>query len=117
MNFSNKSDAEILAIANPFLDNIIQASNELDYEKFSRNLSGNMKNAFSENDFVQQQTAFQQQFGKISEDREFIRCIRRQQSVSVLWVTSFEKLDGEVLAAMQIDEEDGEMKIFTVRIS
>jgi hypothetical protein len=117
MNFSNKTDAEILAYADPFLDNIIEASNALDFAKFSRDLSNNMKIAFSENEFIEQQTAFQDKYGKITKSREFIRCVRRQQSVSILWVTRFEKLDGEVLAAMQMDEEDGEMKVFVVRIS
>ena len=116
MNFSNKSDAEILAYAEPFLDNIIEASNELDYVRFSRNLSDSFKNAFTEQEFIAQQAACLEKFGKISKNREFIRCIRRQQSVSVLWVSAFEKLDGEVLAAMQLDEEDGEMKVLVVRI-
>lgn len=117
MNFSNKTDAEILAYADPFLDNIINGANELDYVKFSRDLSNSMKNAFSESDFIEQQAALQNKVGKIGKSRAFIRCIRRQQSVSILWVTSFEKVDGEVLAAMQMDEEDGEMKVFVARIS
>jgi len=116
MNFSNESDAEILAYADPFLDNIIEASNELDYARFTRDLSRGFKSAFSEKEFVEQQQLCLDKFGKISKKREFIRCIRRQQSVSVLWVTAFEKLEGEVLAAMQLDEEDGEMKVLVVRI-
>jgi hypothetical protein len=117
MNFNDQTDEEILSIANPFLDNIIDASNEINYEKFARDLSKNLKNQFSETDFVEQQKVFQEKFGKITKNREFIRCLRRKQSVSILWVTSFEKVDGEVLAAMQIDEEDGEMKVLVVRIS
>ena len=46
MNFSEHTDAEILAIANPFLDNVIDASNEINYEKFSKDLSKNMKMSF-----------------------------------------------------------------------
>ena len=117
MNFADKTDEEILVIANPFLDNIIDASNEINYERFSRDLSRNMKNAFSEKDFVEQQQALKEKFGKINKDREFVRCLRRNQGVSILWVTNFEKVSGEVLAAMQIDEEDGEMKVLVVRIS
>ena len=117
MNFSKHTDAEILSIANPFLDNIIDASNEINYEKFSKDLSKNMKNTFSEADFIQQQTAFKTKFGEMIKEREFIRCLRHNQSVSVLWVTRFEKIGGEVLAALQIDEEDGEMKILVAKIS
>jgi hypothetical protein len=117
VNFSEHTDAEILAIANPVLDNIIDASNEINYKKFSKDLSKYKKNAFSEADFIQQQTAFKVKFGQMTKVREFIRCLRRNQSVSVLWVTSFEKIGGEVLAALQIDEEDGEMKILVARIS
>ena len=117
MNFSSKTDAEILAYAEPFLDNIIEASNDIDYEKFSRDFSKSMKAAFSKKEFIEQQTAFQETYGKTGENREFIRCLRRKEGVSILWVTNFEKLGGEVLAAMKIDEEDGEMKVFVVRIS
>jgi uncharacterized protein with PIN domain len=116
MNFSNKTDTEILAYADPFLDNIINGSNELDYTKFSRDLSKEMKNAFSASDFVEQQMALQKKVGKISLNREFIRCITRQKGVSILWVTSFEKVDGEVLVTMLMDEEDAQMKVLVARI-
>ncbi|MCJ8275179.1 MAG: hypothetical protein MJK04_37980 [Psychrosphaera sp.] len=117
MNFSNKTDAEILAYADPFLDNIINASNELDYQKFSKDLSKTMKGAFAKCDFIEQQMALQEKVGDIDINREFVRCIRRQQGVSILWVTHFEKIDGEVLAAIRMDEENGQMKILAARIS
>ena len=42
MDLLNKSDDEILEIANPFWDDLITSSNKKDYNAFTRNFSKDM---------------------------------------------------------------------------
>ena len=48
MDLLNKSDDEILEIANPFWDDLITSSNKKDYNAFTRNFSKDMLMASNE---------------------------------------------------------------------
>ena len=116
MNFSQKTDKEILSIANPIMDNVIEGSNESNYEKFSKDFSNIMNDAVPEEEFRRQLIEFHPKFGDIKKNREFIHCIRRNSGVTVLWTGYYEISKGEHLSLLTLDEEDGRIKIFGVTV-
>ena len=112
LDFSKKLDKEILKIAEPIMDNLIEGSNEFDYKKFSKDFSRLMMEAVPEEEFRSQLDKLNSTTGKIENKREFIGCVRRDTGVTILWVGYFEKIQGEVLSQLSLDEEENEIKVF-----
>ena len=112
MNFTDTSDQEILEIAEPIIFNIIEGSNDLNYEKFSRDFSEEMSNAVPEEELLRQMKEAHPVTGLVEQRRVFIHCIRRNTGVTVLWVGYNEKIEGEVLVNLTLDEKDGAIKVF-----
>lgn len=111
MNFSTKTDQEILAIAVPIWENLSQGSNEVNYEKFSRHLSREMLQAVPEAELKRQMEETHPTRGFVLPERDFVGCIRHETGVSVLWRGRMSKVNGECLMALLLDEEDGEIKV------
>lgn len=112
MDFTTKSHEEILAIADPILSNIIQGSNENNYQLLAKDFSRVMLQTVPEDEFKRQVAENEPETGKIKSEREFLSCIYRDSGVTVLWKGYFEKKDGEVLAQLTLDDEDGNIKVF-----
>ena len=47
MDLSQKSDAEILSIANPIMDNLMEASTAINYERHIRDFTARLKSVLS----------------------------------------------------------------------
>lgn len=112
MNFSTKTDQEILSIADPIWDNLSQGSNEVNYESFSKHFSNKMLEAIPEAELKRQSAETHPKKGLLLPHRDFVGCIRHETGVSVLWKGRLSKVDGECLFALSLDEEDGEIKVF-----
>jgi len=117
LDFSKKLDEEILKIAEPIMDNLIEGSNEFDYKKFSKDFSRLMMEAVPEEEFRSQLDKLNSTTGKIENKREFIGCVRRDTGVTILWAGYFEKIQGEVLSQLSLDEEGNEVKVFGVLVN
>ncbi|WP_157237782.1 hypothetical protein [Desulfobacter curvatus] len=112
MDFSSKANKDILNIAEPIMTNIIEGSNENDYEKFSKEFSSIMLKAIPKEEFERQMAESSEKSEDIKNEREFLSCIFRDSGVTVLWKASYENKKGEVLAQLTLDEEDGKIKVF-----
>ncbi|WP_428603585.1 hypothetical protein [Sedimenticola sp.] len=112
MDFSRQSHEEILEIAEPIMANIVQGSNENDYEKMSKDFSTKMLKAVPKEEVERQMAESYKETGNIKKDREFLSCIYRESGVTVLWKGFFERKKGEVLAQLTLDEEEGVIKVF-----
>lgn len=101
-----KTDLEILAIADPIMDNLMEASTHLDYEKHIRDFTERAKSALSKEWFdivCKQYQGTKGFFGP----REFITLFRRPDSVAVIWKQSFTLQAGDYVAEMVLVEENG----------
>ncbi len=116
MDFSDKSHSEVLHIAEPIMTNIIHGSNENDYQKLSKDFSIKTLRTVSKEEFERQMAENNKKTGDIKKVREFLSCIYRDSGVTVLWKGYFERIQGEVLAQLTLDEEDGKIKVFGVAI-
>ena len=106
MNLSQKSDAEILLIANLLMDNLMDASTHVDYERHIRDFSDRLKAQLPRERLESICLEYQSSKG-IFAAREFVRLFRRQDSIAIVWKQSFTKQAGEFVAEMVL-VQDGE---------
>ena len=111
MNIIEKTDDEILAIANPLWSHLIKASNDGKYGEFIKYFSYSLMRGLNEIE-VGKQFANSELTRNLSESVEFIGTIRRGEHVSVLYRTRSTKKEGEWLGRLGLGYEDEEIKIF-----
>ena len=103
---SDMSDSEILAIANPIMDNLMAASTRMDYENHIRDFTDRAKSALSKEWFDIVCKQYQSTKGFFG-PREFIPLFRRPDSVALIWKQSFSLQAGDYVAEMVLVEENG----------
>jgi hypothetical protein len=106
MSLADHSEAEILAIANPIMDNLMNASTRIDYERHVRDFTERAKAALSRNAFEAICRHYQEEKGYFAR-REFVTIFRRPDSVAILWRQWFSKAPGEHVAEMVLIEREG----------
>ena len=115
MNYLEKSDQEIIDIANPIWDNLVKSSNIKDYGSFTRDFSSQMLYGANEVE-LGKQWANNKLLTSLSEKQDFIGCIRRAQYVTVLYKQTSNTMPGEFLGRLVLGVEDGAVKIFGATI-
>ena len=101
-----KSDSEILAIANPIMDHLMEASTRIDYENHVRYFTERAKSVLSKEWFDIVCKEYQGTKGFFGQ-REFIALFRRPDSVAIVWKQSFTLQAGDYVAEMVLIEENG----------
>ena len=69
MNSLEMTDTEIMAIADPIMDNLMQASTEIDYERHIRDFSDRLKSIVTKENLEQQCKEYQAELGFFSKKR------------------------------------------------
>ena len=105
MDFSKLSDKEILDIAIPLMENIIEATKEADYEKLSKNFTKRLKGIVTKEAFEKQLS--ENSLGKFGK-RELLSIIHKKHSIFVLWKQWFSESEDEFLAELVIIYKDGQ---------
>ena len=100
------SDAAILALANPIMDNLMDASTHIDYERHIRDFSPRLKTQLTPERLYAICADYQGSKGFFTE-REFVAIFRRPDSVAVIWKQGFSLQAGEFVAEMVLIEQDG----------
>ena len=115
MNLLEKSDQEILDIANPLWDNLVNSSNKKDYFEFVKDFSAKM--LFGANEIeIGKQWSNNKLLTSLSKKRKFFGCLRRNNHVTVLYKQTSEEVPGEFLGRLVLGIEDDEIKIFGATI-
>jgi len=115
MSLTSKKDNEILEIANPLWDDLVKHSNNKDYSSFTKDFSARMLMGANEIE-IGKQWANNELITSLSNEREFLGCIRRDDFITVLFKQTSTKISGEFLGRLVLGEEDGEIKIFGATI-
>ena len=115
MEFLKKSDKEIKEIAQPFWDNLVKTSNIKDYGGFTKDFSSQMLYGANEVE-LGKQWANNKLLTSLSENQEFLGCIRRAQFITVLYKQKSNTIPGEFLGRLVLGIEDGEIKVFGATI-
>jgi len=115
MNIIEKTDQEILAIAQPLWRDLVKYSNEGKYGEFVRNFSSSL--ALAMNQVVAgHQFANSELARSLSENFDALGIIRRGEHVTVVYRQRSTKKPGEWLGRLVLGYEDGAVKIFGASI-
>jgi len=115
MNLLEKSDQEIIDIANPIWDNLVKSSNIKDYGGFTRDFSSQM--LFGANEVeLGKQWASNKLLSSLSDKKEVFGCLRRNLYVTVLYKQTSNTVPGEFLGRLVLGVEDSEIKVFGATI-
>ena len=115
MQFFEKDEEDIVNIANPILDNLVEGSNEMDYEKISKHFSKEMLEEVNESN-LKKQWKTNQILTSLSTRREYLGCLYRGRFVTVLWKQLSFKVQGDHLAVLVLGTENDEVKVFGATI-
>ena len=115
MNLLEKSDDEIIAIANPIWDNLVKTSNMKDYGGFTKDFSTQM--LFGANEVeLGKQWSNNKLLTSLSEDYEAFGCLRRGVNITVLFKQKSKEIPGEFLGRLVLGVEGGDVKVFGATI-
>ena len=105
MELAQKSDEDILNIADPIMDNLMQASTEIDHERHVRDFTERLKALVTKDYLEKVCRQYQTEKGYFLR-REFVAVFRRPTSVAIVWKQWFTKLQGEFVAEMVLVEQN-----------
>ena len=115
MKLLEKTDKEILEIAEPLWNNLVKSSNTKDYSGFTKDFSAKM--LFGANEIeIGKQWSNNKLLTSLSKKRKFFGCLRRNNHVTVLYKQTSDKVPGEFLGRLVLGIEDDEIKIFGATI-
>ena len=115
MTLLDKSDDEIIKIANPIWENLIRSSNNKDYGSFTKDFSSQMLYGANEVE-LGKQWANNKLLTSLSEKQEFLGCIRRDKFITVLYKQKSNTVSGEFLGRLVLGLEGDMVKVFGATI-
>ena len=115
MNLIDKSDDEIIEIANPIWENLVRSSNNKDYGSFTKDFSSQMLYGANEVE-LGKQWANNKLLTSLSEKQEFLGCIRRDKFITVLYKQRSNTVAGEFLGRLVLGLEGDMIKVFGATI-
>ena len=115
MKLLEKTDKEIIEIANPIWDNLVKASNIKDYGRFTKDFSSKMLYGANEVE-LGKQWASNELISSLSNEYKPFGCLRRGQHITVLYKQTSTKMPGDFLGRLVLGDEDGLTKVFGATI-
>jgi len=106
MNFEQFSEQQILAIAAPIMDNLMDASTQRDHARHVRDFTGRLKAIVTPDYFDCVCQKYQTEKGFFT-TRTPVAVFRRPDSAAIIWKQSFTKAPGEFVAEMVLVYRDG----------
>ena len=116
MNWLKMSESEILAIANPIMDNLMQASTDIDHERHVRDFNDKLTAIVTKENLEAQCREYQATLGYFSE-REFVGVFRKETDVAIFWKQKYTKTTGEHIAFLRLISVDGKILIQNVSVT
>jgi len=115
MGIIDKSDEEIIKIAEPIWSNLVKSSNIKDYGGFTKDFSSQMLYGANEVE-LGKQWASNDLISSLTEDCKAFGCLKRGLYVTILYKQTSTKLPGDFLGRLVLGEEDGLVKVFGATI-
>ena len=115
MKLLEKTDEEILEIANPIWDNLVKSSNVKDYIGFTKDFSAQMLYGANEVE-IGKQWANNKLLTSLSKQKYFLGCLKRNNFVTVIFKQKSDTVPGEFLGRLVLGVEDDKVKVFGATI-
>ena len=115
MSLLDKKDEEIFKIAEPIWDNLVKSSNIKDYGGFTKDFSSQM--LFGANEVeLGKQWANNKLLTNLSQQKEFLGCLRRDDFITVLIKQKSNTISGDFLGRLVLGVEGDQVKVFGATI-
>lgn len=108
MNFEEMSEQEILDVAAPIMDNLMDASTIIDHETHVRDFTERMKEIVTK-DYLREVCEHYQAEKGFFTNREIVAVFRRPNSAAIIWRQQFSKVKGDYVAEMVLVYQDGKL--------
>ena len=115
MSLLDKKDEEIFKIAEPIWDNLVKSSNVKNYGSFTRDFSAQMLYGANEVE-LGKQWASSKLLTNLSQEREFLGCLRRKNFVTVIIKQKSGAVPGDFLGRLVLGVEEDQIKVFGATI-
>tara|TARA_B100000579_G_C22264247_1_gene590815 strand:+ start:82 stop:432 length:351 start_codon:yes stop_codon:yes gene_type:complete len=115
MSLQDKTDQDIIDIAQPIWNNLIKCSNNKDYSGFTKDFSAQMLYGANEIE-IGKQWANNELLVNLLNEPECFGCLRRNEYVTVLYKQKSSKNPGEFLGRLVLGLEDNHVKVFGATI-
>ena len=115
MSIIDKSDEEIIKLAEPIWANLVKSSNIKDYGSFTKDFSSQMLYGANEVE-LGKQWANNKLLTNLSQQKEFLGCLRRNDYVTILFRQRSDKVPGDFLGRLVLGVEGGQIKVFGATI-
>ena len=115
MSLIEKSDEDIIKIAEPIWNNLVKSSNIKDYGGFTKDFSSQMLYGANEVE-LGKQWANNELITNLNETYEPFGTLRRGEHITILIKQTNKKIPGEFLGRLVLGVEDGEIKVFGATI-
>ena len=106
MNFQAMSEDKLLSIATPILDNLTQASIDIDPPKHVQDFTDRAKAIVTKEHLEWVCKKYQSEKG-VWEKRELIAVLKRPDSAAIIWKQFCSKVEGEYVAEIVIIHQNG----------
>ena len=115
MSLLDKSDEEVVKIAEPMWANLVKSSNIKDYGGFTRDLSSQMMYGANEVE-LGKQWANNKVISSLTEECKAIGCLRRGLYITILYKQTSTEVPGDFLGRLVLGDEGDEVKVFGATI-
>ena len=116
MNWLEKSESEILAIANPIMDNLMQASTEVNHARHVKDFSDELKLIVTKENLEAQCKAYRATLGTFAE-REFVAVFKKETDAAIFWKQKYTQSTGEHIAFLRLIDVDGRIRVQNVSVT
>ena len=105
MNFQEMSEKEIWDIANPIMDNLMQASTNIDHAKHVQDFTDRAKSIVTKEHLERVCARYQSEKG-FWKHREPVAVFKRPDSAAIIWKQFCTKAEGEFVAEIVLTHKD-----------
>ncbi len=110
MNFQELSEKEILDIANPIMDNLMQASTEINHTKHVQDFTDRAKAIVTKEHLARVCARYQSEKG-FWQHREPVAVFKRPDSAAIIWKQFCSKAEGEFVAEIVLVHINGKFLV------
>lgn len=107
---------EALAKAEPLVDAILKAQDEVDYEAFCANFEGGMRTNITKSDFEQNAQHILSTMGKIKE-KKFLTTLNRQGMIGLIYKCKFDGSPDDFIITFTLNDQVEPLKASGIWIS
>lgn len=109
MKLEEKSDAEIITIANPMFDDITEGCRTKNWDRYSQYFTENDRSDPDHKREILDQWESNPVLVSISEEKQLLTILRRESEVVVVWKIGSTAIKGDFMLSLQITDIDSKL--------